>query len=158
MPAPNPEPEAVAASLPAAEEAEDISALLRELLAAFNDKVRFDAGRERIIDRLHAELQEYKDNLVLKVVKSMALDLITLADNLGKWAAAPKEGTPVSLSDVQGDIEDILDRNGFENYTAEGSRFDPHRQRVLRTVPTEDPALDRCIAEHSARDSPTKRR
>ena len=134
------------APLPAPVPTEDMIAILRELRTAFDDKIKYDASREQLIERLHAELQEYKEDLFLKILKSMALDLITLHDNLGKWTATDGVA-PVSLADVQGDVEDVLDRNGFETFVVAEETFDPRRQRALRKVPTSDAALDKRIAE-----------
>ena len=131
---------------PATAPAEDILSILQELRTAFDDKIKYDASRERLIERLHAEVQEYKEDLFLKILKSMALDLVTLHDTLGKWTATDGAAS-VSLADIQGDVEDVLDRNGFESFVVAEETFDPRRQRALRKVPTGDAALDKRIAE-----------
>jgi molecular chaperone GrpE len=85
---------------------------------------------------------------LLKILRPLVLDLITLHDNLGKWdgigADAP---AAVSYADLQGDLEGILYRNGFETFAVAEDVFDPRRQRALRTVPTEDPGLDKRVVE-----------
>jgi molecular chaperone GrpE len=126
---------------------QDILCVLQELRTVFDDKIRFDAAREKLIERLHAELQDYKEDIFLKILKSMALDLITLHDNLGKWGSTGSATGSVTLADVQGDVEDVLDRNGFEAFVVSEEAFDPRRQRALRKVPTTDPSLDKHVAE-----------
>ncbi|MEI8372621.1 MAG: nucleotide exchange factor GrpE [Planctomycetota bacterium] len=129
---------------------------VEKLQTSFNDKIRYDAGREAIIDRLHAEIQEYRADLVLKLLKPMALDLINLYDDVGKMVTTNKskvEGSVVAqkllalLEDFQGDIESFLDRNGFTSFTSPEDEFDPKRQRTLQRVSTDDPTRDRKIAE-----------
>jgi molecular chaperone GrpE len=126
-----------------------LSQELAGLRAEFEGKIKYDSSRERMIDRLHAELQEYKSDLVLTALRPMALDLIALHDRIGK-AAAPAGDTGARsqlLPEVlQSDIEDILYRYGFESFSEPGDRFDARRQRTARAVPTERPELVGTIA------------
>ena len=46
---------------------EDLGKRLDALGSVFERELRAEATRERVIDRLHAELQEYKQDLLLKV-------------------------------------------------------------------------------------------
>jgi molecular chaperone GrpE len=124
------------------------------LQAQFDREVRAEATREKVVDRLHAELQEYKQDLLLGVLRPVFVDLIQLHDDIGKMAAAHAEAggesAVLGLLDVmrgyQQAIEDILDRQGVVPYTQDGATFDPRRQRAVATVATDDPALARTIA------------
>jgi molecular chaperone GrpE len=116
---------------------------------------RSEASRERIVDRLHAELQEYKQDLLLKVQRPIFVDLIQLHDDLGKMieARAPADADPDRaavlrgiLESIQTAIEDILYRQGVEPFSVEGNVFDPRRQRAVSTTATEDPSLNKRIA------------
>jgi molecular chaperone GrpE len=116
---------------------------------------RAEATRERVIDRLHAELQEYKHDLLLKVQRPIFVDLIQLHDDIGKMIEArtaadaePDRATAVRgmLESIQIAIEDILYRQGVEPFAAEGDAFDPRRQRAVATVATDDPARNKMIA------------
>jgi molecular chaperone GrpE len=51
-------------------------------------ELRAEANRERIVDRLHAELQDYKQDLLLKVMRPVFIDLIQLHDDIGKMIEA----------------------------------------------------------------------
>lgn len=46
-----------------------IEKLLGELQGRFDREVRAEATREKVIDRLHAELQEYKSDLLLSTLR-----------------------------------------------------------------------------------------
>ncbi|MHB1558679.1 MAG: nucleotide exchange factor GrpE [Isosphaeraceae bacterium] len=116
---------------------------------------RAEATRERIVDRLHAELQEYKQDFLLKVQRPIFLDLIQLHDDVGKMIEArPRDdGDPDRAAAVRGilesiqvALEDILYRQGVEPFSVEGEAFDPRRQRAVSTVPTEDPARNKAVA------------
>lgn len=123
------------------------------LQASFEREVRAEATRERIVDRLHAELQEYKQDLLLKVQRPIFIDLIQLHDDVGKMIdAQPAENGARSdasrglLESIRTAIVDILYRQGVEPFQSEGDAFDPRRQRAVTTVPTEDPARNKTVA------------
>jgi molecular chaperone GrpE len=124
------------------------------LQSQFDREVRAEATREKVVDRLHAELQEYKQDLLLGVLRPVFVDLIQLHDDIGKMvsahAEAGEEGAVLRLLEVmqgyQQAIEDILDRQGVVPYTQDGPSFDPRRQRAVATVATDDPTLARTIA------------
>ncbi len=140
---------------------------LTRIEALLERDVRAEATREKVVDRLHAELQEYKQDLVLKMLKPVFVDLIQLHDDMGKVIAAETERSQAEapepsesessghdasaklcrvLDGFQQGIEDILYRQGVEAYTVEGEAFDPQRQRAIRTLPNDEPARDKTVA------------
>jgi molecular chaperone GrpE len=125
---------------------------LDALQAQFDREVRAEATREKVVDRLHAELQEYKQDLLLGVLRPVFVDLIQLHDDIGKMIAAQgaAEGEVRRLLELmqgyQQAIEDILDRQGVEPYQSDAESFDPRRQRAVATVTTDDAGLARTIA------------
>ena len=127
-----------------------ISALdgrIEALQSSFERELRAESSREKIVDRLHAELQEYKDDLLLKVARPIFIDLIQLHDDMGKMADSVGEDRATGLlRDFQRGVEDILYRQGVEPFEHPGESFDPKRQRAVSTVPAEDPSLGKTIA------------
>ncbi len=127
---------------------------LDTLHALFEREVRAEATREKVVDRLHAELQEYKQDLLLGVLRPVFIDLVQLHDDIGKMLPAAGTGEAGGGEDrldqvlrgVQQGIEDILYRQGVEPFQNDEPAFDPRRQRALATVATDDPALARTIA------------
>jgi len=124
------------------------------LQTQFEREIRAEATREKVIDRLHAELQEYKQGLHVSLLKPVFIDLIQLHDDIGKMTEASTEedregpaGRYLSLlSGVQQGIEDILYRQGVEPFVDAGESFDPKRQRALTTVATDEPDRNKQIA------------
>jgi molecular chaperone GrpE len=132
-----------------------LSQQLEAIQTVLERESRAEATRERVIDRLHAELQEYKQDLLLKVQRPIFVDLIQLHDDIGKMIEARQDGESEPdraaavrgvLESIQVAIEDILYRQGVEPFAAEGDAFDPRRQRAVATVTTDDPALNKTIA------------
>ncbi len=126
---------------------------LTGLQTLFDREIRAEATRERIVDRLHAELQEYKQDLLLKVQRPIFIDLIQLHDDIGKMIEAQPADEPDraaallgTLESIRTAIEDTLYRQGVEPFQNEGKEFDPRRQRSVTTVPTDDPERNKTIA------------
>lgn len=128
---------------------EQLNQRLAGLQSQFDREVRAESNRERIVDRLHAELQEYKQDLLLKIQRPIFIDLIQLHDDIGKMARAQDvDGDRrETLESIQVAIEDVLYRQGVEPYRGEGDAFDPRRQRALTTVPTDREDQAKTIAE-----------
>ena len=120
---------------------------IEALQSSFERELRAESSREKIVDRLHAELQEYKDDLLLKVTRPIFIDLIQLHDDMGKMADSVGEDRASGLlRDFQRGVEDILYRQGVEPFEHPGDAFDPKRQRAVSTVPADDPMLGKTIA------------
>jgi molecular chaperone GrpE len=125
---------------------------LDRLQTLFDREIRAEATREKVVDRLHAELQEYKQDLLLNVLRPVFVDLIQLHDDIGKIVEVQNSGDGETerllglMRGFQQGIEDILYRQGVEPYANEGEVFDPRRQRAVATLPTEDPAANKTIA------------
>ncbi len=132
---------------------------LDALQARFDRETRAEATREKVVDRLHAELQEYKQGLILGILRPVFVDLIQLHDDIGKMAdanASEDAGGEAGdgarrlldlIRSTQQGIEDILYRQGVEPYALEGDAFDPRRQRALATVATDDPGRNKCVVD-----------
>ena len=133
---------------------EGLDRKLDALQTLFDREIRAEATREKVVDRLHAELQEYKQGLLLGILRPVFVDLIQLHDDMGKMVAAQAEadaeGEVARLLDLirgfQQGIEDILYRQGVEPFALEDDAFDPRRQRALSTVTTDDPDRNKRVA------------
>lgn len=125
---------------------------LEGLQTRFDREIRAEATREKVVDRLHAELQEYKQDLLLNTLRPVFIDLIQLHDDIGKVAVAGPEASPAEarlidlMRGFQQGIEDILYRQGVEPLEIVGVQFDPRRQRAVSTVPTDDPERNKQVA------------
>lgn len=137
-----------------ANETQNFQALLSEisrLRQDFETKVLYDQSKERIIDSLHKELQQYREGFHFHILRPVLLNLIGLYDDLGMLieklhADAATTHIAQNITIFQDVVEEILNCNGVTSFTVEQETFLPSRQRNLRVITTQDQAQDKCIA------------
>jgi len=122
--------------------------------AKFDLKVRDDTVQKAILDRLHGEVQEYKTDLVLQMLKPILLDLIAMYDNLGRSIdvahATDGDVSPLlveHLDRLRTEVVDALSRQGVESYVTPADVFDPRRQQAVKTLPAPSADQEGRIAE-----------
>ncbi len=140
-------------------EIKSVKEQLEALSLAFNEKIKYDAHKEKIIDNLHQELQAYREGIIKKHLHTVVTDIIKVIDDIRKFATHyeksmeslnPAESLKEVLSFLSGiasDLEDIFSWEGIEPFRCEEKTFDSTRQRLISKVETDDPALDKQVAE-----------
>lgn len=163
-----PEPRATDAAAPAAtstESGDDVAAKfvaqvdagVDRILQAFEEKLRYDASKQQIIDRLHDELAGHRADLVGQTVRPFIFGLIHHHAEIGKLHAAVRDASDAEvpstkvcelLESLQQDVEDVLAANGVSAYRAAVSDpFDPVRQTVAgKALPTADQKRSGTVA------------
>jgi molecular chaperone GrpE len=118
---------------------------ISKVLNAFEQKIAFDASKQQQIDRLHAELQEYRTDLIAKTNRPLVNGLIRLHDDIGKLIENLKSKSTEqvepdklfhTIGGIQEDVEILLDQNGVVAFTESSDTFEPRRQRALKNVLT----------------------
>lgn len=136
-----------------------VMAAVADLRACFDDKIAEDAYKNGLFDKMHAELIRYQNGALDKIVETIALDIIQLVDTTKGNYRVYEEKEPTEenykrlLRIVKGlaeDLEDILYRQSIEPYREEGHEVNVRRQKIIQTLPTDDPALDNQIAVRAA--------
>ncbi len=138
---------------------ESLGLQISDLQREFEGKLKYDAHKDEIIDRLHSELQEYKQDIIKKYVLSIVMDVVKVADDIRKWLAYFRS-LEVSQRDprklfryleaIPSDLEDVFYWHGVKPFSHQEGDFDPSRQRAIKKIPTTDQALDKSVA-HSIR-------
>jgi molecular chaperone GrpE len=138
---------------------ESISLQISELQREFEGKLKYDAHKDEIIDRLHTELQEYKQDILKKYILSIVMDVVKVADDIRKWLTYFRS-LDVSQRDprklfryleaIPSDLEDVFYWHGVKPFASEDGPFDPGRQRAIKKIPTADANMDKIVA-HSIR-------
>ncbi len=117
------------------------------ILAAFEEKLKYDAAKQQTVDRLYSELQGHRSGLVAQAARPFIFGMIRHHAEIGKLLAAvrdaPADATSPAkfcqlLESLQEDVEEVLGENGVAAYRAGVSDpFDPVRQTVVgRAMPT----------------------
>ncbi len=128
---------------------------LVRLNSEFAGKLKYDAHKDQIIDKLHQELQEYKQDIVKKHILSIVLDVVKVADDIRKWLAYFRsldisQRDPVKLfrylEAIPSDLEDIFYWQGVKPYTHHDGPFNPATQRAIKKIPTGDSTKDKSVA------------
>jgi molecular chaperone GrpE len=148
--------EAEADPPPAIGPLDEIKQQLDSLSKAFESKLKYDEHKNKIIDELHQNLQEYRQGLVQKYVNRIFIDVLKVVDDIRKFSAhyinnrGKDETTDKFLNFLEStasDLEDLFSWEGIKPFVCEGSNLDTTRQRVTNKMPTDDPSKDKLIAE-----------
>ena len=120
----------------------------------FESKIKYDRHREKIIDNLHKELQDYKNDLVKSLLRPMIMDIIhaidnntTLVNNLKKESGSDPQELVKQMEEIPAELEDILFRQGVEPFNCEQPEFDPKRQKIVKTEIADDQLKDKTISK-----------
>jgi molecular chaperone GrpE len=134
---------------------EGINEQIIQLSNDFQTKLKYDSHKEKIIDNLHRELQEYKEDLLGKLMRPIFMDVIDVIDDVGKILKNLRDKE--SLNDLEKlkkiaigipeDLEDVLYKHGVDIIETEDVGFNPSLQKVLKVIPTNQKDLDKTICE-----------
>ncbi|GIF08386.1 molecular chaperone GrpE [Actinoplanes siamensis] len=130
---------------------DDSQPLLERIEAQLAEFHRRSAHRESIIDRLHAENQEFRDGLRRVILEPVVSDLLRLHDSMAREAGRLVADDPRASKLLAGFADDVtlaVERCGYELFPAvPGEAFTAGRHAPAGTVPTDDPSRDRTVAE-----------
>ena len=121
----------------------------------FDTKIKYDESKERTIDALHRELQDYREDLSFKILRPLIMDLVSLYDDLHLLVVKYSEldqlleaGKVASdLKTFISEIEEMVSRYGFEFYQVDSNVFDRSLQKTQKVVNTDNAELDKRIIE-----------
>lgn len=135
---------------------EQLSSAVTSLDERFARRMNYDETKEQIIDRQHNELVELREGLKRDLLRPVLYDVAEALDDIrkSKQSYAQKEDGQAALSALEG-VEDLLvyllEKNDVERMISEqGDPFVAGRQRMIKTVPTEDSSKARTVAESIA--------
>lgn len=133
---------------------ERIEALTQQnemLQKKFDRKIAEDEHKAQLFDKMYDELQSYKTDLYSKILKPFILSTVTLLDDtntfIGKLGENESAVAEKYLREMPDDLVYILESNGVVLYEDDVEKFNPRTQRVMKQVPTDNPALDNFIAK-----------
>ena len=128
----------------------DLIGRLDEIAGQVAEFHRRSDHRELVIDRLHEENARLSGGLSKAILEPVVADLIRLHDEVGREVRRLKAVGQDErlLRSFAEDLEQILDRCGYEVFTAEpGDPFDRQRHRPLAVVDCHDESRHNTVAE-----------
>jgi molecular chaperone GrpE len=135
---------------------EDKNQILREiqkLNLLFESKIAYDDQKDRIIDKLHDELQIYKEDLYNKLIKPILLDIIQIKSSIERTEQFYKENTLEDrtrfleiISSLSLELGDMLEKYEIRIFKSKSEKYISQKQRVVRTIDTDVKELDKKIA------------
>ena len=118
----------------------------------FESKFLYDATKEDVINKMHKELQSYKDDLLKKIQKPVFMDMIVFSDNMkslvSRYEEIPEQEVLLEkyqklrkeFLKIGSHIDDFLYNHGVEAYSAEvGDEFNPRTQQAKKSTDTDNP-------------------
>lgn len=129
---------------------------LRAFRTAWDANTIEDKFLQKLVDKLHAEALASREGLVEKSMRPLLLDLVRMHEDIHRLLDVYRAKSAAEISaekllqnyaSFAGDLEESLARQGVDIFENPPDKFDPVRQKALKRVPTEDPALHRKIAQ-----------
>lgn len=129
---------------------ENLNNRLDEMNEMFLKKIQSTSFEKEIADKLHNEIQEYRNDLHFQLIKPLILDLINMRESMKKGVKSFDEKTDEEklklLQSYMEEIEIILDNNNIEIYetnidSREDVNFDAKRQKIIKKIETSDEKL-----------------
>ena len=102
---------------------------------------------KNIADRLHKELQGYKNDLYFQLIKPLIMDLINMRERMRRavkhFSKETGEKKVEMLESYVEEIETILENNSIEIYETEKEECDykVKKQRIVKQIKTSDEKL-----------------
>lgn len=130
----------------------DLSSKLDALNELFAKRIAKTEAEDKVIDQMHKELQTYKDDIYIKLIKPVLVDISTMRNSMLQLCDfySKKDETNIPLDQFEtytDDLKEILEKNTVVVYKSNvGDRFDPHRQKMVKRLTTPVEELDKTVA------------
>ena len=131
----------------------ELSVKMDALLELFKNKIETDTYKNRLFDEMHKQLMKYQDDVLQSVMEPVILEIISLLDGIKKYERCiPEEVTAENygklkkrFTDIRGDLEDLLEDMDVSKYETDDTVLDAKRQKIIKTVLTDDTAKNNTI-------------
>jgi molecular chaperone GrpE len=129
---------------------------ITDLVSQFESKLKYDKHKDEIIDKLHDENQLLRNDLYKKLVLPFINEIIFIIDDYSilfrKHSQTDVKDLDVAkllkqFGGISDDLENVLEKNGIEPFSCDGDHLDSSKQKIIKTIPTDDPNMDKIICE-----------
>ena len=129
------------------EEIQDLNEKMDVMNDTVSQKILNMDFEKNVADKLHKELQGYKDDLYFQLVKPLIMDLINMRERMRRavkhFSKETGEKKVEMLESYVEEIETILENNSIEIYETEKEECDykVKKQRIVKQIKTSDEKL-----------------
>lgn len=128
---------------------------LETLTELFEKRIQYTDHEEKTLDRMHKELQIYKNDLYTQLISPVLQDIIQVRDSITRmtdfYLQKPEGEQAIpnqTFSMYAVDLQDILEKHNVEVYQSNtGDKYTPVRQKVLEKTKTNNEDLHGKISE-----------
>lgn len=121
------------------------NSVLKEIKTIIQERLEYDAAKEKVVDKLNDELKFYRDNFVFQSQKSMFIDLMLLYDNLERILnllvndeAFSKEKIAELLETFKEELLEILYRKDITPFEEHPEYLNYKLHKTIKTIPTNE--------------------
>jgi len=118
---------------------QDLVAEVSGLRDLFQRRLLEDRGRQQLYDRLYAELEFSRHNLVRHFIAPMCRELVLLLDRV-RSTDTDEPGIRALVTSIEDEIGAILERRGVREVHAAGQTFDPAVHEAVDQIAVAEPA------------------
>ena len=137
---------------------QEILQFIGQLSKDFETKLKYDASKQELIDKLYKENMEFKEGIIKKFQQAMITAVIERIDDAAKdiaifenreYSEENYRKLLASYIDITAGFQDMLSvKFDVECYGCEPlTRFDPKTQRSLKTCPTADADKNKLVKQ-----------
>jgi molecular chaperone GrpE (heat shock protein) len=121
----------------------------------FETRILHTEYEEKMVDKMHNELQRYREDIYSQLVRPILMDIIEIRDSILRITVAyqskpeGEQNIPLKTFEMYAfDVQEILEKNNIEIYRSEiNTDYVPVRQRVAKKTPTGDESHHGKVAE-----------
>lgn len=124
---------------------------LARLESQFEGKIAHTDYEDKVVDRMHKELQQYKQDMYLKIMRPLFSEVIDLRNSIAKDTQGKADDEMIPVSHFRGFLDELeyaLESCNVETYRdKKGDLFDPKTMHIIHKIPTTEQAWDKKVAE-----------
>lgn len=124
---------------------DDIDNNLEKLNNGFSKRIANDFAKDKALDKLYEQLDDYKNNFIKKAINPFIHDLILYYDRINNnllhlESDNISENIVSSIKMFKDELLEIFSRNGIEpmEQSEIGTHFNPEKSKALKKIETDD--------------------
>lgn len=126
-----------------------IATLFEKLSEKYDKKIAVDEHKNKLFDKMYAELESYKKDIHSKLIKPFIMETIMLIEDMSRFIDKMENCEPEKiakyLKSIPDDLTNLLEVSGVELYEEENDTFSTKTQRAVKQIETDKAELNNKI-------------